>query len=151
MKIAPIVILGFLLTSAPAYAVYKCQTDGRVTYSDQPCANAIVIDTIVPSAAEVKEASGSVTQEKKAAKRLEMERHKREAAEERERRSTAGAGAAQRKKCANFARRQKRANEDVASSTGAANEKAKLKARRINDDYEAACGRWPERELGFGR
>ena len=152
MKIALAMLFVLMLgASASAFAVYKCESGGKIAYGDQPCANATVLDVTDAPASDAKEAGRRLMLEKNAVKRLERERHKREAAEERERRSDASAGAAQRKKCAKFALRQKRAKEDVASSTGAANEKAKLKARRISDDYEAACGRWPERELGYAR
>ena len=32
-------LLSLLLCSLPAWAVYKCDSDGKVTYSDAACAN----------------------------------------------------------------------------------------------------------------
>lgn len=151
MRVAPALIFSVILViSAPAFAIYKCKAGGTTAYSDQPCEGATVLEVPAAPATDPKDTAHH-TQEKNALKRLERERHKREAADVRDRRSGARAGAAQRKKCESFARRQKRADENVASSTGKANEKAKLKARQIRDDYEAACGRWPERDLVLAR
>jgi hypothetical protein len=150
MRTVPIMLFGALLAfSGPVLAVYKCETGGKITYGDQPCAGAVALSA--PDAPNAQDTKRRVEQEKADTQRLERERHKREAAAEREQRRGASAGAAPRKKCENFARRQKRANEDVASSAGVASDKAKLKARRINEDYEAACGRWPERQIGLAR
>jgi hypothetical protein len=104
-----------------------------------------------PGIPQADDSASRIAREKKMLKQLEKERHKREAVEDRERKISARAGAARQKKCDKLARRQKRAFEDVAASVGKANEKAKLKARRITEDYEAACGRWPERELSLAR
>jgi hypothetical protein len=150
MRTVPAMLFSALLAfSGPVLAVYKCETGGKITYGDQPCASAVVLN--VPGAPDAQDAKRRAALETTDAQRLERERHKREAAAEREQRRGASAGAAHRKKCENFARRQKRANEDVASSAGVASDKAKLKARRINEDYEAACGRWPERQIGLAR
>lgn len=154
MRIAAALIFGVTLAiSAPAFAIYKCksQVDGATAYSDQPCEGATALQVPNAPAADSKDRARHATQEMNTLKRLERERHKREAADARERRSGARSGSAQRKKCASFARRQKQADEKVASSAGKANDKAKLKARQLRDDYEAACGRWPERELVLAR
>lgn len=145
-------LLGAVLVLAnPAFAVYKCESAGEVTYADAPCLDGKSTVISTTSAGAPNEAQHRATTEKNSLKRLEKERHRREAAEERGRERAARAGAAKQKQCAGLARRQKRAFENVAATTGKANEKAKLKARHISEDYEAACGRWPERELAVGR
>src|SRR6478735_1853921 len=91
-----------LAFSGPVLAIYKCETGGKITYSDQACANATVLET--PSAPDAQETKRRITQEKTDVQRLERERHKRENIEEREHRRAAKAGAAHAKKCENFAR-----------------------------------------------
>lgn len=138
-----------LCFSTPALAVYKCESAGKVTYSDLPCPDGKLLDIAVPAAPEASDRQ--LAQEKKALAQLEKERHKREALEDRERKAANRADAAKRKKCGALARRQSHADELVRTSVGKANERAKLKARQVAENYEAACGRWPERELGLAR
>lgn len=145
-------LLGAMLCLGnPAFAVYKCESGGKVTYADAPCLEGKSTAFSTTSAGDPDVAQHRASAEKSSLKRLEKERHRREAAEERGRERATRAGAAKQKQCAGLARRQKRAFENVAATTGKANEKAKLKARHITEDYEAACGRWPERELALGR
>ena len=146
----PALLFGLALCfSAPALAVYKCESDGKVTYGDVPCPDGKVLDITTPATSD---ASGrQLAQEKKALAQMEKERHKREAVEERERKSANRADAAKRKQCGALARRQARADALVRTSVGKANERAKLEARQVAEDYEAACGKWPERQLGLAR
>lgn len=133
--------------ATPAFAVYKCEADGKVTYSDEPCPGGKQLDLNITSVTNSSNGDSRLKQEKATLQKLEKERHRREAVEQRERQSANRANATRQKKCDGLARRQKRAAEDVSKSVGKANEKAKLKARRITEDYEAECGRWPNREL----
>lgn len=135
--------------TAPASAVYKCESAGKVSYNDLPCDGGKALDLNTAPAAD--SAGAAHVQEKRKLKALERERHRREAAEERDLKKASKESAARHRKCETYARRQKWANEDVAKSTGIANEKAKRKAQRITEEYEAKCGRWYERELGFAR
>jgi len=137
--------------SAPVYAVYKCESGGRVSYSDLPCESGKVIKVNTASTADSTTARRQAASEKDKLQKLERERHKREAADEREDRKASRQQAARQKKCSKIALRQKRAQEDVAKSSGMANEKAKRKAQHITEEYEAECGRWYERELSFAR
>lgn len=145
------VFLVLTTLAAPAFAIFKCETGGKVTYSDEACPGGKVLDVNTSAATKSPDGNRQLAQEKSKLKRLEKERHRREAKEERERRGAARASAARQKKCAALARRQKRAAENVSRSVGKANEKARLKLRHITEDYEAECGRWPERELSVAR
>lgn len=145
-------LLGAMLCLGnPAFAVYKCESGGTITYADTPCLEGKSTTLSTSSTGDPNEAQRRATSEKNSLKRLEKERHQREAADERGHKRAARASAAKQKQCTALASRQKRAFENVAATTGKANEKAKLKARHITEDYEATCGRWPERDLGFGR
>ena len=145
-------LLLFMLGAAtPAWSIFKCEADGKVSYTDTPCDGGKFIEAATTAPADATHAIRQATQEKRQLKVLERERHKREAAEERDLKKASRESAARHRKCAAHARRQKLANQDVARSTGIANEKARRKAQRITEDYEAACGRWYERELSLAR
>lgn len=140
-----------LAVSAPALAIYKCESEGKTSYSDSPCPDGKILEVNTTPLGDPGEAGRHAVQEKSQLTRLEKERHKREAIEAREQKSAARAGAARQKKCATLALRQKRAHEAVRSSVGKANARARLKVQHITEEYEAECGRWPERELSLAR
>jgi hypothetical protein len=135
----------FALIAAPAFAVYKCESNGQVTYSDAPCRGKTLslansIDAEVPGT-NVASAKEKLAREKKEVTRLEKERHKREAAEEKEQKKVAKADAVKRKKCSTLAHRKKWADEDAAAATGKSREKAQRKARRAAETHQAECGK----------
>jgi hypothetical protein len=137
--------------AAPASAVFKCDSGGKVSYSDLPCEGGKVLDVNTTPATDADAAARQTAQEKSKLKSLERERHKREAVEAREQQKASKERAARHKKCAAYARRQKWAHEDAARATGLANERAKRKEQRITEEYEAECGRWYEREMSVAR
>lgn len=135
------VLIGLLACgAAPSHALYKCEADGKVSYSDQTCAGGKPLP-IHAAPADAESAQRQIAQEKQQVEQLEKARHKRESAEYRERQQARKANAAQTKKCASLARREKQAAEDAAAATGKAVEKARRKAQRISEDYLAECGR----------
>jgi hypothetical protein len=140
-----------MVAAAPASAIFKCDVGGKVSYSDTACDGGKVIDIGSGRSGDAISAERQATQEKDKLKTLERERHRREAADERDLRKASRESAKRNKKCDTHIRRQKQANENIAKSTGAANEKAKLKAQRVTEAYEAECGRWYERELSLAR
>jgi hypothetical protein len=126
--------------SMPAFAIYKCEADGKIAYSDAPCAGGRTID--VGNAAPVNTAQSrhALVQQKAELKRLESTRHKQEDQEAKLRRTAAHADATRQKKCASLARRKKWANEDAATATGKSAEKTRRKARRAQETYQEECG-----------
>lgn len=133
-------LLGLLLSlSAPAFAVYKCESDKKVSYSDIPCPDAKVLDIGGAASPDAAHARQQATQEKKKLTQLEAARHKMEAKEEKERQQAARANAAARKTCAKLALRKKWADEDAASATGKSAVKAKQKARRAAEQHQSEC------------
>ncbi|RZI43021.1 DUF4124 domain-containing protein [Herbaspirillum sp. HC18] len=153
MKLRDMFLLAaaLLCVSAPALAAYKCESGGRVSYTDVPCDGGKVIELNAVSPDNSHTAERQTALERNKLSKLERERHRHEAAEERELRKASHESAARRKKCTTLQRRQKRSNEDVARTAGRANEKAKLKAQRVAEEYETQCGNSYERELGFAR
>lgn len=147
--------LGLLLMlglASPTWAVFKCDSGGKIEYTDTPCeGGGKVLDVNTSPPADAASASRQAAQEKRHLNSLERERHKREAADDRALKKASRERAARHKKCSTHARRQKQANEDVARTTGMANERARRKAQRITEAYEAECGRWYEREMSVAR
>lgn len=144
-----LLVLMMLGLASPAWAVFKCDIDGRIVYTDTQCDGGKVI--AVPAPVDTALANQAGEKEKRKLKTLERTRHKREAADERALKKASTASAARHKKCAAHALRQKHANDDVSRTTGIANEKARRKAQRITEAYEADCGRWYEREMSMAR
>lgn len=137
----------FLLlgSSAPAFAVYKCNSGGKTSYTDSSCANGTSSDLgdisnkATPS--DLAQAHEQNTQDKRKLKKLETARHKREAVEERQQQKMAKAADSKRKKCASLQLKKKWGNEDAANATGKNREKARLRARRLAEKYDLECGK----------
>lgn len=138
MKPALLFCFSFLLAS-PALAIYKCQSDHGTIYSDTPCPNAKVLDINSAAPADPDNARHQAAQEKKSLKQLEDARHKSERIEEKDRQRAARAQATVRKTCAKLALRKKWADEDAASATGKSADKARRKARRVEEQFQAEC------------
>jgi len=126
-----------LCLSAPAFAVYKCESNGHVTYSDSPCPGGRQLD--ISPAPDATDARKRAAQEKQVLNRLESEQHKTELKEEQDRRQAASRQAAKQRKCASLERRKKWASEDAATAYIRSAEKAKRKARRAEEIFEAEC------------
>ncbi len=127
----------FFSFCAPALAVYKCESDGKVGYSETPCPDGQLLDlnTSVRDA-DAAQAKQQITADKKKLANMENTRHKREAIEER----AARVQAAKYKKCAALAQRKKWALEDAASASGKSSAKARRNAQRLSEKYELECG-----------
>jgi hypothetical protein len=144
LKIGLIFLLA--LVAAPAFAIYKCESNGQVTYGDAACrgSKALSLENSIDTevrASNVVNAKEQLAREKKEVTRLEKERHKREAAEEKEQTKIAKSDAVKRKRCSTLALRKKWADEDGAAATGKSREKAQRKARRAAETHQAECGK----------
>ena len=135
--IAQLILAGILCLSAPAFAIYKCDTNGDVTYTDAPCRGGKQLGIL--SAPDTSDAHHRATQEKQMLKQLENERHKKELKEEKDRQKASRLQATKQRKCASLERRKKWAAEDAAAAYGKSAEKAKRKARRAEETFEAEC------------
>jgi hypothetical protein len=130
-----------LAVTAPAFAIYKCEAGGKVTYSDEPCPGGKVLDIGPISSLDAANANKLAVQEKKQVERTDRERRKREAKEEREQRQAAKVNAIKQKKCTTLAQRQNWADEDVTSATRKSIDKTKRRARRAAEQYQMECGK----------
>jgi hypothetical protein len=142
-----ILLISILVTlSAPALAIYKCESSGKVSYSQFPCpsGNSEILSGQAndnPPLSEVGQARQQAAQDKHEATRLQKTRHQREAKEEKEQQRIARVNAAKRKKCAALALRKKWTADDALSASGRAAEGAKRKAQRAAEKYEMECGK----------
>ena len=150
-------LLGILLLSGTAHAatVYKCTADGKITYTETPCAasaSATVLN--VPTAPPPDPAAAAdLARQKKQADALQAARLKQEALDEREAEKADKAAAVQRKKCAKLALQKKWAEDDARaaggssthtstrSTTGAptAADRARQHATRAAELYAVEC------------
>lgn len=130
-----------VLFSAPALAVYKCQSGDKITYSNQPCPDGEAVSAGNSPPPDTAKARQQAAEDERRQKRLENERRKQEAREEKERQRAAHDLAAKQKRCSILAKRKQWADEDVAASTGRSVERARVKARRVAEQYQEECGK----------
>jgi hypothetical protein len=131
--------------SSPALALYKCEANGKTSYSDEPCSAGATRMDISPntkvSPPDAANASRQAAREKAELKRLENEREKREAQEHKEREKLARTVALKQKKCNALALQKKWSEEDAAAATGKSVEHARRNARRKAEKYQMECGK----------
>lgn len=138
----PIVVLILLLAALPtaAQSVYKCTVAGKVSYGDQPCADAVVTELLTPAATPADPASASSLQRQKALLAgLEKQRHKREAAQERIDARIDKAAAAQARRCAKLRLQQQWAQQDLAQTEGKGKDALRKKAERQRQGMRLEC------------
>jgi len=129
-----------LLASTPAWAVYKCEADGQVTYSDSACTDGKTV-TLHDNQGDVsgvrdQAESKRVQRERtKAAQQQTQARHKAE----REAARAKLVEEKQKRKCTQLAQRKKWAEEDLRTANTKNQEKLRRKSQRANDQYQAEC------------
>ena len=136
-----LVLLAAAGFSRPAAALNKCESNGKVIYTDQPCADGKIIRYDTPAKNDHLAAERRLAADKRELQRVETERHREEAKAEREHARMVKAAVAGKKKCDALARRKRWADEDAASSVGKAADKAKRKARRAEEHFQEECGK----------
>lgn len=132
-------LASLVVLATPAFAIYKCEKNGTITYSDEACANgtSLRIDA-APSDADA--AKQRAANQERQLKQIEREHHKQELEERRVAKRASQARASKQKKCEKLALQVKWANEDVATATVKSIDKEKRKARRAQEKYETECG-----------
>lgn len=133
----------FFTFSAPALAIYKCESGDKISYSEAPCLSGkttnLSSQITQPSAAETAQAQRTSAQEKIKVSKLENARHKREEKEEKQQAKEAHAYAAKQKKCAALALHKKWSSEDVATASSKQRQSAQRKAQRSAEKYTLEC------------
>lgn len=135
--------MNILIIAALAGAVYKCTADGKVSYSDVPCAASATATTLeAPAAPPADAAAGAeLRRQQKQADTLQKARLKREEREERESARAARDAAARRKKCDQLRLKKRWADEDARRAAGPATEAARLRAQRAGEAMALECPR----------
>ncbi len=129
------------LAAAPAQAqVYKCTAGGKVTYSQTPCERGT--ETVLPTPAAPTpgpDAAKDLQRMQRESKKLEQQRLKREALQEREDARLDRAAGVRRQKCDKLRLERKWADDDVRRAPPQAVEGARLKAARAAERLAVEC------------
>lgn len=139
------VLLSILMAvSMPALAIYKCESHGRITYSDQACGAA---QSELPPPAPAADPAGARRQAASERSRLSQIEKEQDKAQERSLRQQRLRGndktaLAQQKKCRLLALEKKWSAEDAASMPHTISDKTaglRKQARRKAERYDAEC------------
>ena len=137
-----LLMLALISVSASAAPVYKCESGGKTTYSEHPCAGGKVMqDRDKPTESDKTSAQERAKKDQALEKKLADQRRKREAKEEIERQRAAKRSEAKDKKCAQLQQRATWADEDARKSVGKKAEKVRVKSRRATEKYVLECKR----------
>ena len=134
-----------MAVSMPAMAVYKCESQGHVTYTDIPCGAAQTALPAVPLPADAAAAKQQAASEKRQLAAIEKSRQTERIASEREqrRRKQDKTETAHKKKCTLLELEKKWSAEDATAASRTISEKSqglKKAARRKAERHEAECG-----------
>ena len=141
-----LLLLVMIFISAPAFAIYKCESGDKIIYSDTPChlgksgsmKELAVVDPA--NATDNSTAQKQLQQDKKELQRLQQRREKEETQEARQQAKRYKTAEAKKKKCAESAQRVQWAKEDANSAPTKSSERAKQKARRTTEKHQLSCG-----------
>lgn len=141
-----LLFLAIIFFSAPAFAIYKCESGDKIIYSDTPCHGGksgsmkelAVVDPA--NATENNAAQKQLQQDKKELQRLQQRREKEETQEARQQAKRYKTAEAKKKKCAESAQRVQWAKEDANSAPTKSSERAKQKVRRATEKHQLSCG-----------
>jgi hypothetical protein len=128
-----------LVQAAGAQTIYKCTTDGKVSYGEHPCAAGKATELAVPPAPSGEQAAAALARDKARLAALQKERAVVNTREERERERSARAAAATRQKCDRLRLQVKWADEDAARAGKEAAAATRLKARRQAEALAVQC------------
>ncbi len=139
-----LLLLALIFFSAPAFAIYKCESGDKIIYSDTPCHGDETVSmkelAVAAPASDHSAAQKQLQQDKKELQRLQERREKEDAQETRLQAKRYKAAEAKKKKCAESAQRVQWAKEDAASAPTKSSERAKQKARRTTEKHQLSCG-----------
>lgn len=141
-----LLLLAMIFFSAPAFAIYKCESGDKIIYSDAPCnsgksGNMKELAVVDPAnETDNNLAHKQLQQDKKELQRLQQRREKEETKEARQQAKRYKTAEAKKKKCAESAQRVQWAKEDANSAPTKSSERAKQKAKRTTEKHQLSCG-----------
>lgn len=127
--------------TSPASAIYKCEQDDVITYTDIPCDGQQLSVTVPqkPRDTEEKSDEKSLTREKKEVARLQAIREQRERQDKQIHDLSARGAAARERKCKSLALQMKWREEDLRDAPLNTQTKARKMARRAAEKYRTDC------------
>ena len=137
-----------MAVSMPALAIYKCESQGQLTYTDVPCGttqNTLPPPPPLPLAADAAGARRQAESERRQLAGIEKNRQAERVASEREQRrhKQDKSELAHKKRCTLLELERKWSAQDAAANAQTVSEKnqaLKKTARRKAERYEAECG-----------
>lgn len=134
-----------MAVSMPAMAIYKCESQGRITYTDIPCGAAQIELRPAPLPADAAAARQQAASERQQLASIEKSQEAERVARERDQRrhKPDKTEVAHKKKCTLLGLEKKWSAEDAASGSRTLSEKTqglKKTARRKAERYDAECG-----------
>ena len=126
---------------AQSQIVHKCTADGKVTYTEVPCAGGVILDvpaTPTPDRS-AKERQADLQRMNRESRALEKERRRQQAADDRNDERINRAHAQRRQRCGKLELDKKWADDDVRRAQPQAVDGARLKARRAAERYALEC------------
>lgn len=144
----PSLLLSFslLCISCPALAIYKCESNGQISYSDLPCTDLQTNSkakriTILPAPSDSHVAQEKLMQDKKTLQTIETHRSKEEANAEKERLRRYREQESKKKRCASLEQRARWAQENAVRTNIKNMSRERRKAQRATEKYELECAR----------
>ncbi|MEN3276736.1 MAG: hypothetical protein V7631_2526 [Massilia sp.] len=140
MVIAAFLLAGGVAAQPQAGTVYKCVTDGKVSYGEHPCARGATTTLAVPATpTDAAVATARLARDKARLAQLEKRRNAQAVLNERERARTARSAATLRQKCERLRLKSRWADEDLQRAGREAKNAARLKAQRQAEVLAVEC------------
>ncbi len=135
------IFLSLSCFTSPASAIYKCEQDDVITYTDIPCDGQELSVTVPQKSrgAEEKPDEKSLAREKKEVEKLQATREQRERQDKQIRDLSARGAAARERKCKSLALQLKWREEDLREAPLTEQAKARKMARRAAEKYRTDC------------
>jgi hypothetical protein len=135
------IFLSLSCFTSPASAIYKCEQDDVITYTDIPC-DGQQLSVTVPQKSrgtEEKPDEKSIEREKKEVAKLQAIREQRERQDKQIRDLSTRGAAARERKCKSLALQLKWREEDLRDAPLGSQDKARKMARRAAEKYRNDC------------
>ena len=130
-------LLAALLSPLSAFAVFRCERQGTVTYTDFPCDGRKV--EITRTETPPQDSDTHLKRERSEVGRLQKLREQRERQDQQIRDLAARGAAAREKKCRSLSLQVKWREEDLREATLDKATKARTKLRRAQEKYDSEC------------
>jgi hypothetical protein len=135
------IFLSLFCFTSPASAIYKCEQDDVITYTDIPCDGQELSVTLPQKSRSAEEKSDDklLAREKKEVEKLQAIREQRERQDKQIRDLSARGAAARERKCKSLALQLKWREEDLREAPLTEQAKARKMARRAAEKYRTDC------------